>query len=409
MAITFIQTPQKYTPANNDILIQVQSDSLNLAYFLAEVKDSAGLIISTLKLRPTPLNKKGAFFNLVNVLSAQTTFVKSDNIIEYTNDVYKYSVRLTSYIINASGLIVASGEESVLSDRYIFNAELPLDEYSTYDYTRYACTSTGTGRFLTNKPKQCDMSPLTTEYLYYLNDARASKVRFLFNYLSGAVVEKTFNLDITKTMGRINISPIILEANSIDLTDLKYYTVDLLDASNLVAVHPVYRYINKTCSISNVQLFWTNQLGGIDSYLFKNLRESINNTKITVGSSPYKMGASNQYATYSGNVYNPTEVTLKSDTTSTYTVVSEYLNKDEAKWITTIITSKQVWILLENGKVYPIQIKDTGATIQDTRYTGSLNQFEVSFTAPSTGSTGLSLQMFTGIEYFPYVLPIVFI
>jgi hypothetical protein len=409
MAITFIKAPQKYTPSNNDILFQVESDSLNLAYFIAEVKNSAGTIISKLKIRPTPLYKKGAFFNLTNILTTQTTLVKTDNIVEYTTDVQAYSVRVTTYSNDVSLGVLPTGDENTYTGTFIFNGQLPMDIFSSYDYTSYVATATGVGRFLTNKPVQTNIAPIGTEYLYYLNDARANKVQFKFYYVSGTVVTKNVAVTVSQKLGRINISPLVLEATGTDLTDLQYYTVALLDSANATAVQPVYRYLKITPSITNLQMYWKNDLGGVDTYLFKNIRESISNIKITAKGSPYKLSSTNVYGDNDKNIYYPTDVNLQSDTITTYTVVSEYLTNEEAKWITGIISSKEVFVLLQNGKVYPVQVKDTGATIQNTRYTGQLNQFEVSFTAPSTGTTGLSLQNFTGEEYFPYVLPITFV
>jgi hypothetical protein len=407
MAITFKQSPQKYTPSNNDILFQVESDSINLNHFIVEVKNASGVIISTLKLRPTPTYKTGAFFNLNRILSANTTLVKSDNIVEYTSDVVGYSVRITTYSLDASLGVLPTGDENNYIGSFVFNAELPVDMFSTYSYTGYAATSTGTGRFLTNRPVQADLPPVATEYLYYLNDAKANKARFIYYYSTGATVTRNVALTVSRKMGRLNISPLVLEASGVDLTDLIYFTVDLLDVNNIVAVNPVYRYLKKYCSINNIQIHWKNDLGGVDSYLFKNIRETVNTTKITAGASPYRMNASNLYTNNEGNIFNPSEVVLKSDTTSTYTVVSEYLTNEEARWITGIISSKEVYVLLDNGKLYPVQVKDTSANIQNTRYNNQLNQFEFSFTAPS-GVTGLSIQTFTSEYYFPYVLPITF-
>ena len=404
MAITIKQSPQKFTPSNNDIIFQIESDSLNLIHFIAEIKDNTGLVISTLKLRPTPTYKKGVFFNLMRIIAAQTTVVKSDNIIEYIGDVIGYSVRLTTYA-NTDGFILPTGDELVIGGLFAFNAQLPVDMFSSYAYTSYVANASGVGRFLTSKPTQTDIAPVATEYLYYINDARANKIQFKFYYAAGTVVTKNVTIATSQKMGRINISPLVLEATGTDLTDLKYYTVALLDSANLIAIQPVFRNILKKPSISNVQMFWKNDLGGVDGYLFKNLRETINNTKITATGNSYKMNAAGLYSNNNANIFNPTEINLQSETTSTYTVVSEYLPTDEARWITGIISSKQVYVLLDNGKLFPVQVKDTGATIQNTRYTGQLNQFEFSFTAPS-GVTGLSIQTFTSEEYFPYTLPI---
>ena len=409
MAITFIQKPQKFTPSNNDIMFQVVSDSIDLAYFLVEVKDSAGVTISTLKLRPTPVYRTGAFFNLNNVLTSKTTIVKTDNLVEYTTDVIGYSVKVTAYKINTDGTAAATGDPNTFSGAFVYNAKLPIDAFSAYDYTAYVASTLGTGRFLTTRPTQSDIAPLATEYLYYMNDSRATKVVFKSYYTNGTVVSKTVALTLTQKMGRINISPLVLEANGVVLTNLVYYTVELQDAVSGVAVQPVYRYLKTKCSISNVQLFWKNDLGGVDSYLFKNMRESISNTKITAASSSYKLSTGNLYSNNDKNIFYPTDVNLQSETTSTYTLVSEYLTNNEARWITGVIKSKEVYVLLENRKLYPVQIKDNNASIQNTRYTSQLNQFEVSFTAPSSGTDGVSIQMYTGEEYFPYILPITYV
>ncbi|MCX2486599.1 hypothetical protein [Pedobacter sp. MR2016-24] len=412
MAITIIQQPQKYTPSNSDILLQFKTVSIYFRYFIVEVLNSAGVVISSQKLKGIPTSPKEAFTNLVSILSdaAKTSINNSTNLIEYTpNDLYKYSIRIKEYddeITSVGGVFRPTGNvildsTTLISDLYVFNAKIEYD----YDFTTVVATASGTGRFLTNKPDKCDIQPIATEYLYYLNDGRASKIRFIFYYSTGTSVTKTVAITTTQKIGRINISPLVLQVNGSVLTDLKYYTIELLDVNNNVAVQPVYRYLNTFKSISNVQVFWANTSGGIDSYLFKNVRESVAVTKVSTVGNPYKLDSNGKYSKYNADKYNATDVTLKSDSLSTYTVVSEYLTNPESKWLTTsLLGSKQVYVMIEGNKLYPVSVTDKGGAIQNTRYGGQLNSFEFSFTM----ETSIPLQKFTGEEFFPYTLPITF-
>lgn len=379
--ITIIKTPALYSPGLNDNIWQFQTNHTDILYFLLTVTKPDGVsVLSRLKAYPTPSYRNGSHQHLQEILKTvvQTTIKKNDNIVQELDDVYSYRLNITEYLYNTASNTVGTGDSYQTTFYNIFNGQLPKITMSDYDYGTLTATSTSIPKFLTNKPTS-SIKYWGTEYLYYLNNGRVTSVLFTLNYTSG-VVTKSFAITAGKKSGRINISPRAMAVAGISLTGLKGYTVTLY-AGGTVASQSVERYYSNAddCSDMPVNVIWLNQLGGTDSYTFKNPQEKINVEKVAIKTNPYAVNAAGYYTASNDNIYQTNEQIITSDSTSEYTLTSDWLNNMESAWIPSIIASKAVFVELTNGKLLPVKVLNNSASIMNSRYSKAMKSFELTF------------------------------
>jgi hypothetical protein len=373
-----------YSPALNSNIWQIETDRTDLLYFLVTVTKSDGVsALSNLKIYPTPAYRNGSYIDLSEVLKnvVITTIKKNDNLVEVLDDVYQYRLNIQEYVYDESINNVSTGASLTTGFFNVFNGKLPKITMSDYNYQTLTLTSTSTPRFLTNKPISA-IKYWSTEYLYYLNNNRVTGLVYTLNYSTG-IVTKSFPIATGKKSGRINISPRALAVNGMTLINLQSYTVHLM-AGSVVASEVLTRYYSGTdCSDSPVNIIWVNNFSGVDSYLFKNPREKINIDKVTIKTNTFGVNAAGFYVNSNDNIYQTNEQIIASDTTSNYTVVSDWLNNKEAAWIASVLSSKAVYVELTNGKLLPVTISTSSADISNSKYGNKMNSFELTFTSES--------------------------
>ncbi|WP_158798094.1 hypothetical protein [Pedobacter sp. L105] len=367
MAITIVATPSLFSPALNDAIWQIATDRTDILYFQVVVYAADGVtVISKLKAQPTPALRQGAYVNLTQVLKniVNTTISKNDVIIEEYDDVVSYKLSFTEYIYNVTSNTVSIGASATTSFVNTWNGQIPKIAMGDYDYTTLTATATSTPKFLTNKPTSVSKYWLS-EYLYYLNNGRVTAALFTLNYSTGTVT-KSFNIPLGKKSGRVNISPRSLVVADISLSNLISFNVCLM-AGAVVASQTVTRYYNNVladCHDKPVSIIWANDLGGTDSYLFKNPQEKVTVTSTTINTNSYAVNSAGFYAASNANIYQSSEIIIASDSTSEYTVVSDWLNNDEEAWLkASILGSKAVFVELTNGKLLPVKVTLTTVSI----------------------------------------------
>jgi len=382
--ITVIKTPALFNPALNVNIWQIQSNRTDIQSFYVTVTDGVN-IISKLQLYPNPSNRQGSAIDLQQILKnvVQTTIKKNDIIVQELIDVFSYRLEITEVIYNVTSNSTSLGESYTTPFYNVFNGQLPKITMSDYDFATLVATSASTPKFLTNKPASVTKY-WTTEYLYYLNDGRATGVDIHLNYSTGTIV-KPFPINPSFKSGRVNISPRGLVVNGVSLENLQSFTVNLV-AGNTVASQTVTRYYNNLssdCQDEVVNMIWSNDLGGIDSMLFKNPQETRKVDKVTIKTNPYSTNSAGFYTATDANIYQNNEVIISSDTTSEYTVVSDWLNNAESAWIPSIMSSKAVYVELTNGKLLPVKVLNDSATVYNSRYNKGLSQYTLQFQSES--------------------------
>jgi len=385
MAITIIKSPSLFNPALNDNIFQVQTNVSNILYFNVTVTKPDGIsILSNLKIYPTPALRNGAYVNLQEVLKnvAQTTIRKNDTILVPLLDVYSYRLNITEYIYNATNNSVSQGAYLQTSFYNIYNGQLPKITMSDYNYTQYVSTSTSVAKFLTDKPTST-IKYWSTEYLYFMNSAYATGVDIKLYYNDGSTITKPYTIDTTKKSNRINISPRALAVAGVNLTNLKYYTINLVNFNAMVTELVTRYYLSDVeCGEQPVNVIWVNSYGGTDSYTFKNPSEKLTVDKVTIKTNPYAVNSAGFYVASNSNIYQTNEQIISADSTSEYTVVSDWLTTAESTWLPSLISSKAVFIELTNGKLLPVKVTTTTASLQN-KFSKGMKSFELTFQSES--------------------------
>ncbi|WP_428329039.1 hypothetical protein [Mucilaginibacter sp.] len=410
--ISFIKQPNKYTPVNNPVIFQIQSDNPLIQFFKVTITDNLGNIIGSLRLFTTPDYLTGSFTDLSTILSNTVNYqlLPSANLVDYTPNILQaYQLTVTEKIYS-NGIIV-DGTTSTTGLFYVWNGLVDKVSFSSFDYHNYVLTTGNTANFLTNKPPISTMYLTSSEYLYFLNDGRSGNVNLNF-YGAGNTLVGSHQLAISgSTSGatRIDISPAAITntfgssfANSIgrefgsmftspfgtnySLSSANYFTVNLTDVSgNSKSVVRTYVLKNTSCKNTPVQIVFGNQLGGYDSFMFFNPRETLDVVKTSITDNPFSINIGGIYTDNNNSVFNEENTTINVNATSTYKVITDALRDEEVRFLKELVKSQKVYIRLLNGMFYPVTVTNLNFPVQQKKYTTSLLRLELVFTMRDTG------------------------
>lgn len=412
MAISFIKVPNKYSPANNPVIFQLSSDNINIQFFQVQVQAADNSVITNLRLYTTPANRTGSYTDLSTILQNIVNYqlLPSANIVEPTPAlVQSYKLQVTEKLYTLAG--IEDGTTSTTDLFYSWNGLIDKVSFSQYDYKNYVVNASGTtAKFLTNQPLISSLYRTSTEYLYFLNDGISGNVNFKF-YGTGNALIGNHNLSLSgSTTGstRLDISPAVIQGfygiglgNTLggefgDMFDIpfgtnytinqsNYFTVGITDVSgNSKSVLRTYVLKDTGCRNVPVQIVFANQLGGYDSIMFFNPRETIDVIKNSISKNPFKLTGDN-YSDNANSVFNDESEVINVNSTSTYKVISNGLRDEEALWLKELIKSEKVYIRLNNGMFYPITVTNLNYPVLQKRYSTSLLRLELSFTITDTG------------------------
>jgi hypothetical protein len=422
--ISIVQQPQKYSPVNNPQIFQIKSDRLYFAYFQVKVLKSDNTVIAYQKFNPLPSLPDGSVFDLSSILSnlVDNQIVNTTNIIEPVNQMLtSYKLEITEWyqgttttggalpLVIPNG-IVQSGSTFTTSLYNVWNADLQRTKLTNYNSTDYVVSSGSTqAKFLTNKPLVSNIYKNNIEYLYLLNDGTTSFVKFDF-YGAGHEHLGSHSLSgITSSNKayRINIDSSILgtyfgdDFNNLygdqfdmmfdlpfgdyyDVNSSNYFTVQIVNASgNSKSELRTYILKSLTC-LSSFQLFFSNNLSGIDNIQLFNPKESISNSKTSFKSYQYKLNEGS-HSDVIGGIYNSINRTITSNTISSYKAITGVLSDENARWIKDIINASEVYVRIENGFFLPVSLSTTSYNIQSRKYSTNNNRLELEFTSTESG------------------------
>ena len=388
--ITFVKQPDKYTPVNNPVIFQLSSDNSAIQFFQVQITDAVDNVIANLRLYTTPDNRTGSFTDLSGILSNTVNYqlLPSANIIDVPANVLKaFKLTVTEKLYTNSG--IADGSTTVTDLYYVWEGELNSVAFNSFDYNDYVLsTATGTtAQFLTNKPNYTKINASTSEYLYLLN-----------NNLTGATVNvKLYNQNsqlfgnygiTNQTLDRItrlDVSPkTISDYFEIDLSDVKFYTIQISDNNALVKSKlKLYTYEKLSCNKQPVDVIFANKLGGFDSFTFFNPRETIEVTKTTITKNPYQFDDSGVYTNVINDVINEDVSTINVNSTSKYKVISDPLSDLQTVWLKELIQSPKVYVKLANGVLMPVQLTNSNYPVLQKKYSTALMRLEVELTTKS--------------------------
>ncbi|RKR82648.1 hypothetical protein BDD43_2833 [Mucilaginibacter gracilis] len=384
--VSLIKSPQKYSPVNNPLVFQIQSDNVNIQYFAVQLLNGAGAIINNFRLFTSPNYRNGTVADFSDILSntINSQLLPSVNLIDATPNI------LTSYQLNITEKLYSGGTivdgVTLISDRYhTWMGGVDKLSFSSYYYPDYVAIPYNNAKFLTTKPDNLILDYQSSEYLSFINSSGATKVQ-INTYNKVLLSGYTKSLTGTSKALRIDVSPFALNREfNIDFTLVDYYTVQLLDNSNSARSNLKSYKFKAVKNTDRVEVLFANKLGGFDSCSFFNIRQAINNiTPTTINKNPYDFDSSTgTYSEINNGVYNPEVDTINVNYDSTYKAITRPLNDAQGFWLKELMTSPKVYIKVANGAFLPIQIKNTIYTVNRQKFNQNLMRLELEF---GTGS-----------------------
>lgn len=270
-----------------------------------------------------------------------------------------------------------------------------------------------TSRFLTDAPRIQYVQLNENHSLYFLNGLTGDRqwlegdmVYIEFYDINNNRVDYTFNrtsfsqptgytTDLTITTIPVGPSDISNLYETIDFSNVAYYTVQVCGGDEIEPLYPVseifYFYITENCKPENTRLVWLNDKGGYDYFTFTNYREDTKKIE--------RQTFDNRY--YSTNIQSPDRDVARTIKTFDVNVEQEvildtdYLTEEEGNWLQQLFYSTQVYEIKDDfiskidqqDKVYkdlrPIQILSTEVT-KVTKKHNKLNKYRITFKYAST-------------------------
>lgn len=167
----------------------------------------------------------------------------------------------------------------------------------------------------------------------------------------------------------LNASTIVGIVKPMNYPNWRFYTVRALNSSN-VAVSALYVFYNaelygqSDCKHNKVRLAWQNSRGGWDYFNFiKKNEESLNIERTTFRKlRGYDTGGNFDYGAYQAGT---TIQAVKA--TKSLTITSDWISENEFVFLQSLLVSRQVHWLQDDGTFYPVVIDNTDYTLARER------------------------------------------
>jgi hypothetical protein len=350
MALSFKHQPTSGTsflPAYNDN-IYVVSESASGTYsqfnfrFNCVIQDYAGGLPFSITMLKAPIyynsTNKGVF-NIGRILENYVSYDWDYNdtaasgcinsVFAYQSKFgYEYSTGATSPIVLSTGVT----NEGV---RKVWNAALTPEELMNYAEEDYRMATGSTANFLThnlNKRIHIDQK----DWLYALHAGVLNRLDVVFSPSGSTTISGTAQ-DITRFPIGANIPGGIPIGT-------KSYTITPKNSAGTTVGSPYTITIDDRCSkYDNVDLYFLNRLGGVESFRFDMLRrQSVNYNRKSYNRNPYTLD--NTAITYTYDSESHWKTDYYTDEITRFTLNSNFITEGEADWLKELIGSPYVWM-----------------------------------------------------------------
>lgn len=396
MAISYIQTPQTWTPINNDMIYYVQTNSAISNLYLEVYVQSQ--LVSRSKL---VVDDNG--FAYCDIKQFLQSFIKNNQLFFTEGEIWQSLTDLDFYVnYQVKCRETIGGTLYNDTTRYAFNGQVPFVDFVEYDM-QYN-TENSASRFLTYSPRVLYTDFLRTNFLSYLEGSQsASKVR-IRTYEGTTTPTHVFEfsiLDAASKAGIIALSKFTIGYDPIEWQDVStewdlmedatwdtvggyilndnvtQYDVCLLNGSD-VQISELFTFIRKDyCSkYDKTNIYWQNSLGGFDSYTFNMVKKTrYNIDRKSIQALPYTFNNSG-YSAHNGNILNASNQNYFTNYTEGVVLNSDLLTDAEHAWMWELIKSHFIYVeQVINGTTYyvPAVIKSTNYEPKKTKSDGLQN------------------------------------
>jgi hypothetical protein len=387
MALYFMQQPQKYHPAYNDIIFVTSGTNntqTNYQYILDVWLTGASIYSKRFKVPSRPDG-----YGVFDISEFIRQYVTQDIAIATTPEAVKQNLHSwVSYDIKlgeeygTSGTVYSAIATS--GTYYAFNACYDPLDYVDYNQSNYIAQTTSR-KFLTNtnntssataKPVRsterewlhfiCNGSGNLVSYVYYSSDTGSGN---LTNTFSTVITGDQMFLRIPA--GPQNIGSTI---SSIGTT----YSITLRDSTNQNVSETRYFIVRDYCSkYDSYRIHFLNKLGGFDSFTFN----AVSKQSSTIDRQKYKK----LWGAMSGSNWIYSKSDIQEQTFSTIIkdkliINSDWISEAESTWLEELITSPVVY-WDNDGTLIPLTITNSGYERKKTENEKMFNLvLEVEFT-----------------------------
>ena len=389
--MSIIKQPQSWTTSENPVIFQFGSTFSGVLFFDINVKDydTSSLIIND-KSYVTPINPTSSFYNIADITKDLVRWeIVNSNIISEPIELTTREVQLeVAQIALVNNVLNVVGATQTSDPFTIFRGKLNRVEFTNFDYNQWVLSGTQSGRFLTDKPNYYKVNDANREYLYFLKE-NSYQPYWVISALSATgsvtgVVEQQITDNVRAI--RLDVSPKVIKLQYPSLlTGDCNYKVEIKDgvgtASGVVIAGPqYYSYEAGTpCNIELVNVLWENNLGGIDSYQFVNPIETRDVTRTYLRKNSYQFNETGDYLDIADDIFNQQERIINSVLETKWKMWTKPLTDDENNWLAGLLNSRNVWIEVESGRIYPVSLVETSYTINQNKYQNELVQSEWTF------------------------------
>jgi hypothetical protein len=401
MAITYIETPQLWSPVNNDLIYYVSTNTGGLTNVYLSVYTTDGATENLVAKTKLSLDANGrAWCNIRPFLQSFTKNNQLDFTSAFQTELGNYGFYV-NYIVKVEETL--GGGFTADTARYAFNGQMSFTDFVEFNQNMYR-TFNVNSKFLTNSPRVLNTDWNRTNFLTYikgsstLNNVRliayngggtttqdvtinsvAGIIAFRSNILAGSLPDWS---TINTQWQNINVFwNAIVDENTEKLeVQLGYKSGGSFTPLSEIFTYLKYDYCSK---YEKTNVYWQNSLGGWDSYTFNMVKKKrYNIERKQISTNPYIYGASG-YSQHTNNVFNAGNQDYFTNYTEGYVLNSDLLTNDEHTWMWELIKSHNVYVeQLINGVTYyvPSVIKNTNYEPKITKVDGISNiSLEVEF------------------------------
>lgn len=386
--ITIVTSPNKWTPAYNYSLWKVSSDDIELTYFKVEILEATtDTILNVLEWYPSPEYTDGSYRDLSKILCnyVYPQLVNSTNIVEpITRSILNYRLRITEILYDSTTNTFASGDMYDESDDsyFVWYANLEKGLFTDYNPDYFVVNGvpmdTVPSRFLTDKPNYSYFNTRGVEMLYFIQqDQSALRLKTTVTYTGGTSSTNYTNITglTSSYMYKLNLTDGVIG----DLTSVDRVRVQLFDDIT-TKKSEVRTYIKKEidCNLEVLNVIWSNSFGGFDTHSFIQPQVSVSSSNRNVTKLSPLQYRNDVYSNISSNIYNAVDYVIQNNINASIVAYSQSLRDDEARWMTELINSRNVYIVLSNGKYLPVNLKTNSYTIDKQKLIkNKMNQFQI--------------------------------
>jgi hypothetical protein len=378
--MNFEKAPQLFTPAYNPVLWVISSTFSEVLYFNLALQDVStnGRVVND-KAYVSPVTPTSTHYNISDIardLVKWEIINDGSRSAQITDSVRQ--LRLSGSDQGVVGLTMCQlGATATAPDIFVWNGQLPRHKFTDYAYQDWVVDG-GVSKqikFLTYKPNYSLVNNYSREFLYYLkvDSFMTQSIKITSYTCGGATISQILaTASGTASMVRLDVSP-----KSISLTNPTffsgspcYYSVQLFKNNYWpISEKKFFKYTpDPDCGQDIVNIFWENELGGIDSYQFIQPVETRTVERFQIKKNPWQYDVSGTYDDREQMVYNQEERVIHNNLNTTWQMWTRVMTTEENSWIGGLVHSRNWWVELKNGRVYPCTLVESTYRIENQKY-----------------------------------------